>query len=129
MGDGPQTNSGDEEILSRSRVVLDGDLSEEKIISLIRLGGEEEPLDYKRSYDLTGKKVTKDELEIVAEVVAMANTSGATSCWAWTRTATGPRRRTGRTASPRNSLAAVSSPGGTRRAPSRCARWPRPRPF
>jgi len=56
--------------------VLDGDLPEEKIISLIRLGGEKESLDYKRSYDLTGKKVTKVELEMLAEVVAMANTSG-----------------------------------------------------
>jgi hypothetical protein len=43
----------------------------------VRYGGEEESLDYKRSYDLTGKKVTKVELEMLAEVVAIANTSGS----------------------------------------------------
>ncbi len=71
-----QTSSRDEEIVSRSRVVLDGDLSEGKLLSLIRLEREEESLDYKRGYDLAGKRVTKDKLEMVADVVAMANTSG-----------------------------------------------------
>lgn len=72
----PQNGSGDEEIVSRSRVVLDGNMSKERLLSLIHLGREEESLDYKRSYDLTGKRVTKDKLEMVADVVAMANTSG-----------------------------------------------------
>jgi hypothetical protein len=42
----------------------------------VRYGGEEGSLDYKRGYDLTGKKVTKDKLEMLADAVAMTNTSG-----------------------------------------------------
>jgi hypothetical protein len=57
-------------------VVLDGDLSKERLISLIGLQREEDSLDYKSSYDLTGGRVTKDKLNMVADVVAMANTSG-----------------------------------------------------
>jgi hypothetical protein len=66
---------GDEEIVARSQVVLDGDLSEERLLSLIRIGREEEALDYKRSYDLSGR-FTKDRVEMVRDVVAMANTFG-----------------------------------------------------
>lgn len=64
-----------EEIVARSQVVLDGDLSRDKLLALIGLGREEEALDYKRSYDLTGKS-TKDRVEMVRDVVAMANSSG-----------------------------------------------------
>ncbi len=64
-----------EEIVARSRVVLDGDLSRDKLLALIGLGREEEALDYKRSYDLTGRN-TKDRVEMVRDVVAMANSSG-----------------------------------------------------
>jgi hypothetical protein len=64
-----------EEIVARSQVVLDGDLSKAKLISLILIGREEEALDYKQSYNLSGK-VTKDRVEMVRDVVAMANTSG-----------------------------------------------------
>lgn len=56
-------------------MVLDGDLSKERLLALIGLGREEESLDYKRSYDLSGKS-TKDKVEMVRDVVAMANTSG-----------------------------------------------------
>jgi len=66
---------GGEEITARHQVVLDGDLSKERLLSLIRLGREEEALDYKRSYDLTGT-ITKDKVEMARDVVAMANTSG-----------------------------------------------------
>lgn len=76
MSDADLRGSSGDEIVSRSRVVLDGDLSEERLLSLIRLGREEESLGYKRSYDFVGKRVTKDKLEMVADVVAMANTSG-----------------------------------------------------
>jgi hypothetical protein len=69
-------DSGSEEIRVTSEVVLDGDLSEKKLLSLLQLGREEEVLDYKRSYDLTGR-VTKDRVEMVRDVVAMANTSGS----------------------------------------------------
>jgi hypothetical protein len=72
----PNGDSRDEDkIVARSQVVLDGDLSQEKLLALIGLGREEEALDYKRSYDLTGK-TTKDRVEMVRDVVAMANTSG-----------------------------------------------------
>jgi hypothetical protein len=66
---------GGEEIVAQSQVVLDGDLSRERLLALIRLGREEESLDYKRSYDLTGKS-TKDRVEMARDVVAMANTFG-----------------------------------------------------
>lgn len=65
-----------EEIRATSRVVLDGDLSPARLVSLIGLGREEEALDYKRSYDLRGKGFTKDKVEVARDVVAMANTSG-----------------------------------------------------
>ena len=65
-----------DEIVASSQVVLDGDLSKERLISLIGLQREEDSLDYKSSYDLTGRRVTKDKLNMVADVAAMANTSG-----------------------------------------------------
>jgi peptidoglycan-N-acetylglucosamine deacetylase len=63
-----------DEIVASSQVVLDGDLSKERLISLVGLQREEDSLDYKSSYDLTGRRVTKDKLSMVADVVAMANT-------------------------------------------------------
>lgn len=71
-GEGAQSSG---EIVARSQVVLDGELTREKLLTLIDLGREEEALDYKRSYDLTGRS-TKDRVEMVRDVVAMANTSG-----------------------------------------------------
>src|SRR5918995_4986354 len=65
-----------DEITANSQVVLDGNLSKERLISLIGLQREEDSLDYKSSYDLTGRRATKDKLSMVADVVAMANTSG-----------------------------------------------------
>jgi hypothetical protein len=64
-----------DEIVANSQVVLDGNLSKARLLALIALGREEEALDYKTSYDLSGK-ITKDRVEMVADVVAMANTSG-----------------------------------------------------
>ncbi len=65
-----------DEIVADSRVVLDGDVSMERLLALIRFQREENALDYKSSYDLSGRRVTKDKLSMVADVVAMANTSG-----------------------------------------------------
>ena len=73
LGDVP---SDRDEIVASSQVVLDGDLSKERLISLIGLQREEDSLDYKSSYDHTGRRVTKDKLNMVADVAAMANTSG-----------------------------------------------------
>ncbi len=70
------TPAHSDEIVANSRVVLDGDVSKERLLSLIRLQREEDALDYKSSYDLSGRRVTKDKLSMVADVVAMANTSG-----------------------------------------------------
>lgn len=66
----------DAEIRANSRLVLDGDVSTRKLLTLIGLGREEEGLDYKRGYDLAGKRSGKDKLEVVRDVVAMANTRG-----------------------------------------------------
>src|SRR5215217_927578 len=71
---------GGEEIVARSQIVLDGDLSKERLLALIGLGREEEALDCKSSYDLSGR-VTKDRVEMVWDVVAMANTSGGYIVW------------------------------------------------
>ena len=72
---------GGEEIVATSQVVLDGDLSEEKLLALICLGRDEEVLDYKRSYNLSGT-ITKDRVEMARDVVAMVNTSGGyVVCW------------------------------------------------
>ncbi len=51
-------------------------MSARKLLTLICLGREEESLDYKRGYDLAGKRSGKDKLEVVRDVVAMANTRG-----------------------------------------------------
>ncbi len=64
------------EIVAQTDVVVDNDLSAEKLAKLIALQREEERLDYKRAYYLSGKKATKDKVEIVRDVVAMANTHG-----------------------------------------------------
>jgi hypothetical protein len=68
-----------EEIVARSQVVLDGDLSKAKLISLILIGREEEALDYKQSYNLNGK-VTKDRVEMVRDMVPWPTPPVATSC-------------------------------------------------
>lgn len=65
-----------EEITPKSRVVVDGDLSSEKLLQLIKLGLEEERLDYKNEYNLSGSRGTKDKIEFVRDVIGMANTYG-----------------------------------------------------
>jgi hypothetical protein len=65
-----------EEIIPKTRVLVDGDLSPEKLLSLINLGVEEERLDYKSEYNLSGSKGTKDKVEFVRDVIGMANTHG-----------------------------------------------------
>ena len=65
-----------EDITPISRVVVDGDLSAERLLVLIGLCVEEERLDYKNEYNLSGSKNTKDKVELVRDIVAMANTYG-----------------------------------------------------
>ncbi len=67
----------DAEIRATSRLVLDGDVSARKLLTLIGLGREEASLDYKRGYDLVGKSSGKDKLEVVRDMVALANTNGS----------------------------------------------------
>jgi hypothetical protein len=63
-----------DEIVSNSQVLIDGDISVEKLIRLIKIGSEEEQLDYKREYDFSKDK--KDKIELVRDVIGMANTHG-----------------------------------------------------
>ena len=65
-----------EEISPKSRVIIDGDISAERLAALIKLGVEEERLDYKNEYNLSGSKGTKDKVEFVRDVIGMANTYG-----------------------------------------------------
>src|SRR6266540_7070461 len=73
---GAINQAGDLDIHLAPQVVVDGDLSEAKLRTLIARNGEEDVLDYKRSYDLAGSKATKDKLEAARDIVAMANTRG-----------------------------------------------------
>lgn len=63
-----------EEIQARSEVIVDGDLSDEKIDALTRLQREEESLDYKETLDLSSGKRAK--VDIVCDIASMANTRG-----------------------------------------------------
>ncbi len=65
-----------DEITPKSRVFIDGDISAEKLQFLIKLGIEEERLDYKNEYNLSGSRGTKDKVELVRDIVGMANTYG-----------------------------------------------------
>src|SRR3990172_9507237 len=67
---------GNDDIVSKSRVVVDGDVSRQKLATLIRLEAEEESLDYKANYKIEGEDKTKDKVELARDVVGMANTFG-----------------------------------------------------
>jgi hypothetical protein len=58
----------------KHRVSVDGDLSQERLLSLINLKAEEDRLDYKT--ELNFSKNSKDKIEFVRDVVAFANTDG-----------------------------------------------------
>jgi len=64
-----------EKIKSKSKVIVDSDLSKEKIRSLIGLEIEEEALDFKESLDFKSSQ-KRSQLELVRDIVAMANTEG-----------------------------------------------------
>jgi len=66
----------EEEIIPKSRVLIDGDFSAERLQMLIKLGVEEERLDYKSEYNLSDSKGTKDKVELVRDIVGMVNTYG-----------------------------------------------------
>lgn len=71
----PSDQHGDElRIKPKHRVSVDGDLSQEKLLSLINLKAEEDRLDYKT--DLNFSRNSKDKIEFVRDVVAFANTDG-----------------------------------------------------
>ena len=65
-----------DDITPKSRVLVDGDFSTERLQILIKLGIEEERLDYKNEYNLSGSRGTKDKVELVRDIVGMANTYG-----------------------------------------------------
>lgn len=57
----------------KTNVVLDADLSAEKLLNLIQHGAEEDVLDYKRLYDLSHQR---HKVDMVCDIVSMANTNG-----------------------------------------------------
>ena len=61
-------------IKPKHRVSVDGDLSQERLLSLIDLKAEEDRLDYKT--DLNFSRNSKEKIEFVRDVVAFANTDG-----------------------------------------------------
>lgn len=65
-----------EDLISKTKVVVEDDLSKEKLVSLIKIGGEDDRLDYKARYQIKGSRRTKDKVELVRDIVAMANTFG-----------------------------------------------------
>lgn len=66
-----------EKIIPKSEVVVDGDLSIEKVTALINLGREEECLDYKEMFDFSSKSTSKkSKVDLVCDIVSMVNTDG-----------------------------------------------------
>ncbi|HEY9401755.1 MAG TPA: RNA-binding domain-containing protein [Pyrinomonadaceae bacterium] len=70
----PEESNSQEPINPKHRVSVDGDVSAAKLVHLINLQGEEDRLDYKVECSFTRK--SKDKIEFVRDVVAMANTDG-----------------------------------------------------
>lgn len=63
-----------EELLQgKTDIVVDGNISADKLLQLIRHNAEEDFLDYKLNYDHKDKK---QKLELVRDLVSMANTQG-----------------------------------------------------
>lgn len=58
----------------KHRVSVDGDMSQERLLSLINLKAEEDRLDYKAEVNFS--RNSKDKIEFVRDVVAFANTDG-----------------------------------------------------
>jgi hypothetical protein len=67
----------EEEIRSKSQVIVDGDVSDKRVGALVKLQREEEALDYKEALDL-GSNVSKKRarIDLVCDIVSMANTRG-----------------------------------------------------
>lgn len=66
-----------EEIYSKTQIILDEDVSIEKLKSLIALGVEEERLDFKEDLDFSEKsKAKKSKVDLVCDIVAISNTEG-----------------------------------------------------
>lgn len=67
-------NNDDSVIVPKSKVVVDGEMSAARLQFLLKLGHEEEALDYKEDADLDKNK--KNKVDLVCDLVAMANTDG-----------------------------------------------------
>jgi len=66
-----------EEIKGKTQIILDEDVSREKIEFLISLNIEEERLDFKKSFDISTKALTKkSKVNLVCDIISMANTEG-----------------------------------------------------
>jgi hypothetical protein len=68
-----EASNNDRLFLSQSSVILDEDISPEKLRTLISLNREQNTLDYKQEYDLSS---THHKVELACDVVAMANSEG-----------------------------------------------------
>ena len=64
------------EIKGKSQVVVDGDVTNEKLQALIDLDIEEEALDYKETLGCAKERRKESAFELVADLVSMANTEG-----------------------------------------------------
>lgn len=65
------------QIVPRIEVIVDGDVSSKRIEALIKLGREEERLDYKERFDFKSKSAAqRSKIDLVCDMVSMANTDG-----------------------------------------------------
>jgi len=65
------------QIIPRIEVIVDGDVSSKRIEALIKLGREEERLDYKERFDFKSKSAAqRSKVDLVCDMVSMANTDG-----------------------------------------------------
>lgn len=60
----------EESLHARSNIVVDGDISVDKLLQLIEHNAEENFLDYRRLYDLPQQR---HKMDLVCDLVSMAN--------------------------------------------------------
>ncbi len=66
-----------EDIVAKSFVLVEDDLSQSKVLYLVKLNREEERLDYKDGYEVSKTALyNKNKVDLVCDIIAMANTEG-----------------------------------------------------
>ncbi len=67
----------EDNIVPKTQIVVDGNISPKRLRALVQLQLEEEHLDYKESFDLSNRAAKKRaKVDLVCDLVAMANTGG-----------------------------------------------------